>query len=394
MADDPSSQALPFRIKVLDGPLSTTILIAGQPAGLLSLAGWSLPFRPIKYGQSMREKTTFYPGNPEGTQQVIGKTFKPMQVGGVWNDVNLGAGAARALVAVFEAILDSGSSLEVSWGEGVAPGENAATTGQAFVRVGILSDFDFDPERPQDISWSATFTWRGRGLSFTPPLDAATIQNPREGFQEAVGALVQGGAATRASFDQLGNLVPQSVQDAVNRALTDVSTATDQIQSVTSLVTTTANYPASAARALLGACGLAIDAATQFEVQMLAVDPANLLLALDDGAQLLLAKSRTFFLLGQADAIRDAASRSSDGVEGQVEPDVIAEVRAPEGVDLRDLALRYYGDPDSWWAIANFNDLDGSAVPAPPSGAADRLGLAIRIPRLTGGPQSDLRQNC
>lgn len=390
MAD---SQALPFRIRVLDGPLSTAVLIAGQPAGSVALVGWSLPFRPISYGQTMRSKTTFYPGNPEGTQQLIGKTFKPMTVSGVWNDVNLGAGAARALVGIFEQILDSGSSLEVSWGEGVSP-DGLGTMGQAFVRVGILSDFDFDPERPQDIAWKATFDWRGRGEAFSPAVSPADIQNPREGFQEAVGALVQGGAATRASFDQIGNLIPQSVRDKIDRALTDIASATDQIQSVTSLVTVTASYPASAARALLGACGLAIDAATQLEAQVLAVDPTRLLLSLDDGVPLLMAKIRTFFLLDQADGIRDAASRSSDGVEGQVEPEVIAEVRAPAGVDLRDLALRYYGDPDSWWAIANFNDIEGSAVPDPPTGAADHLGLPIRIPRLGGGPQSDIRQNC
>jgi len=82
------------------------------------------------------------------------------------------------------------------------------------------------------------------------------------------------------------------------------------------------------------------------------------------------------------------------GIAAQIVPEIIAEVVAPQGVDLRDLALKYYGDPDSWFAIAQFNDLDSSAVPPMPSGPGDVPPAPIRIPRLQTGAEADVRQNC
>lgn len=387
------SQALPLRIKVLDGPLSVAQLMAGMPAGIVELEGWSAPFRPIKYGQSMRRKTTFYPGNPEGTQQIIGKTYKPTTFTGFWPDRYLGDGAARALVAVFEQILDAGASVEVTWGTGIAA-DDSTTAASGYVRVGILGDFDFSPERPQDVGWEMTFEWRGKGDSFAPPVAPADVQNPREGFQAAVGDLLTAKAASQTFLDSLRSPIPQAAIDAIGAAVTNIDAATQSIQAVSSIATTTANFPASTARALVGACGTAIDAATGLRDAMLSIDPAKLLLPVDDAALYLNAKIRTFFMLGTADAARASATQTADGIAAQIEPDVIAQVRAPAGVDLRDLALQYYGDADAWWSIADYNDMDSSEVPAPPIGPADRAPLLIRIPRLQPGPQSDLRQNC
>ena len=56
-------------------------------------------------------------------------------------------------------------------------------------------------------------------------------------------------------------------------------------------------------------------------------------------------------------------------------------VRPPAGSDLRDLAVKYYGNPDLWFLIADFNDLPSSEVPANPSGPSDNGGPPIYIPR-------------
>ncbi len=387
------SQSLPLRIKVLDGPLASASLMDGQPAGIIELEGWSAPFRPITFGQSMRRKTTFYPGNPEGTQQIIGKVYKPTTFTGFWPDRYLGDGAAKSLVDVFEQLLDSGASVQVSWGTAIAADDSTTAAG-GYTRVGILGDFDFSPERPQDIGWTMVFEWRGKGDAFAPPVAPAEVQNPREGFQEAVGDLLTAKAASQTFLDSLRSPIPQAAIDAVNTAVTNIDAATQSIQAVSAIVTTTANFPANAGRALIGACGTAIDAADGLRDAMLSIDPTRLLLPVDDAAAYLNTKLRTFFMLATSDQVRASARPTADGVAATIEPDVVAQVRAPAGVDLRDLALKYYGDADAWWAIANYNDMDGSEVPAPPTGAADHPPLLIQIPRLTPGPQSDLRQNC
>jgi hypothetical protein len=159
-------------------------------------------------------------------------------------------------------------------------------------------------------------------------------------------------------------------------------------------VTEVATFPAGAARALIGATSLALDAATAAEAQFIDLAAGRALLPMDDGIGLLLSKIQTFALLGSTDAVKASSAQAADGVAQQAEPEVIAEVMAPAGTDLRDLALRFYGDPDSWWAIADYNNLGTSEVPRPPTGPSDHPALTIRIPRLQGGPQSDLRQNC
>jgi hypothetical protein len=389
-----NSPALPLVIKVLDGPLATLSLLTGAAPGVVSLSGWSAPFRPMKHGGSeMRSKTSNYPGNPEGSQQVIGKKYKSTTMTGVWNDINLGNGAARALVDVFDAILGSGSTVQVTWGA-AASADGSGAEGSDIVRIGLLVSFEPNWLNPRDVEWEATFDWRGRGDAFTPAVAAATVANPREGYQEAVGDLATASATTQTFLDRLASPVPQAARDALNAAVTDIDSATQAIQAVNSQVTELAQFPAGAARALVGAATLGAAAADQLEATFLSLDAGTTLLPTDAGIPLLLAKIRTFALLGATDDVKDSCGRAADGAAAQDEPDVLAEVTAPAGTDLRDLALKWYGDPDSWWAIADYNNLGTSEVPMPPTGPADHPPLTIRIPRLQGGPSSDLRQNC
>lgn len=392
---DLNSQALPFQIRVLDGPLAAEPLGDGLPAGVVHLGGpgRSGPRRPISFDQEMRQKTSFYPGNPEGTQQVIGLSVKPTTIGGKWMDRYLGDGRARLLVDLFERILRSGSSLEVSWGTGV-DGAGTSTEGAGYVRVGVLSNFKYDPDRPQDVEWSMTFTWRGTGDPSAPATTATAEVNPRQGFADAVGDTKLARETFVAYRDQRLFPITAAADRALSLAITDIDSATDAIQQVTSVVTSAVNFPPGAARALVAAVSLAMDAEARLARVALDADPAKLLLPTDDAIALLRAKDDTFVLLDSCDAARESGRRAREGVEGQILPEVIAEVFAPAGVDLRDLALRFYGDPDAWFAIADFNDLATSEVLPPPSGPSDRPPDPIRIPRLQAGPQSDLRQNC
>lgn len=384
-----TSPGLQLTIKVLDGPLSTQALIEGSNPGIIELSGWSAPFRPMKHGgTTMREKTTAYPGNPEATQQVIGKKYKPTTMAGYWSDRYLGNGAAKALCDIFEAILSSGATVQVSWG-GTPEGDVSDT-----VRVGLLTDFDPTWDNPRDVAWEASFSWRGKGEAFVPAVAAAHVLNPREGFQEAVGDLATAGATAETFLDRLSSPIPQDARDKVNQAVTDITSATDAIQAVTSMVTEAATFPAGAARAVVGAATLAFSAADDLEATYLRLDASTTLLPTDLGIPLLLAKIQTFALLESTDQVKFSSTQAADGVSQMAEPEVIAEVMAPAGSDLRDLALKYYGDADSWWAIADYNNLGTSAVPMPPTGPSDHPALTILIPRLQGGPSSDIRQNC
>lgn len=386
------SQALPLQIRVLDGPLSTQALMPGLPNGVVHLDGRSGPYRPITYEREMRRKTTYYPGNPEGTQQIIGRQFSPMTITGTWKDRYLGDGVARQLEDLFDSIHDAGSSLEVTWGARISSDSDSEDDQR--VRVGILWKFKTSPDRPQDIAWEMTFDWRGTGQAQTPAITSTTPVNPREGFTSAVGDIQFAKQAFGAYQDGVISPLPQSVRDAIGTAFTAIDSATDTIQRANSVIASAANIPGGTLRNLIAASSLAIDAMGQLKDTALSLDPSRLLPATDAAVGFLLLKDQVFTLLGLSEQGAASARQASDGIAAQIVPDIIAEIVAPAGVDLRDLALRYYGDPDSWFAIAQFNDLDSSLVPAMPSGPGDVPPSPIRIPRLQAGAEADVRQNC
>ena len=68
-----------FRIIPLEG---------GLP--VISLAGFMLPFRGVSFPTEQRIKTTYYPGNPQASQTVVGPTLPNTTVVGRWMDISRG----------------------------------------------------------------------------------------------------------------------------------------------------------------------------------------------------------------------------------------------------------------------------------------------------------------
>jgi hypothetical protein len=98
--------------------------------------------------------------------------------------------------------------------------------------------------------------------------------------------------------------------------------------------------------------------------------------------------------LGFVDSANDRMVATQNAAAAQQVPDTLAIERVPAGTDLRDLALKHYGDADSWWAIAQYNNFPSSEVPAPPAGPSDDPALPVQIPRLVPGTSSDMRASC
>jgi len=384
MASPPQS-ALPFRIQVLDGDLSVATLQDGQPAGRIELRGRQMPYRPMSFETRQRVKTTYYPGNPVATQQVIGPTEEPSVFNGMWKDLFLGDGAAMALKDLFEDICRRGPLVEVSWGAGILNDTAGAAQVQngGYVRRGILTRFKTSPERPQDIAWEMEFTWRGTDDISVSPISATDIVNPREGALDAVAAFDDANFVTNA-FKDLQNTrlykLPQSLSDQLDNATQLLTEASKGIQSASDTITNFSLVPADAVERLIGAYAAAESASRQLRDAFLNF-PKTQMQVFDDAADLLGLESQILTLLSHTDNVADVASRGKAAAQQQVVPIVVAEVRAVPGSDLRALAQQFYGDPDLWTAIARFNGLTTSEVPAPPDGPSDDPYPPIRIPR-------------
>lgn len=400
-ADTFTSQALPFQIKVIEGDLSVAQLQPNQPPGVISLAGPGGRAGPLQANVSweVKQRTSlkYPPGNPVGTQQAIGPTYSNLVVTGEWNDRFLGDGAAMSLRALFESIVARGLSVEVSWGHGLGGtvGTPSLTT-DPIVRVGMIVRFKPSPIRPQDVPWEMEFEWRSNGGQSTSAISATAQLNPRAGFADvlndsdeatAMWTAVQNGPQVR----KVG--LPQSALDAMSRAFEAVDTAGDQIQTASGAIVSAVVIPAAAAQQLIGSCKSTMDALALMTTTILTIN-LTALEVVDSALDIIRIKDSFFDVLAQCDQASETCYDAGTGISVNVQPDVMAQVQAIPGTDLRDLAAQYYGTPELWWLIAQANDIDGSAVPAAPTGASDQPNRPLIIPRPQSGTSSNLTEAC
>lgn len=394
------SSSLPFQIRVIEGSLSTTVLQNGQPPGILQLVGRALPFRPMKFGTGQRVQTTFYPGNPNASQLTIGPKLKPSVFNGEWNDKYLGDGQAEALKELLEQISEAGVSVEVTWPMAALGGTTTepTITGKPTVRIGILDDFEWTYLYGiEDIAWEAHFDWRAKGgVSSLPPISATGTLNPREGFADVSADLALTKAMGQAFLEapEIAPIgLPQSVQNSFNNAFAVVDSAVDAVIQATSGVTSATLIPAAAAQQLITCCQSGAQACANMVSNLMAINLLRLEVQ-DSALDILRILDPLFDAAHQADTAAETCCDNAVGVQQATTADVIATVRAPAGTDLRDLALKYYGDADGWWAIAQANDITGSAVPAAPAGPSDDPYRPIIIPRLQPGTASSISATC
>lgn len=389
-----------FQIRVVEGPAA----LRGQLVPSTGLIGRALPAPGGKWGGEQRVKTTYYPGNPVATQQVLGPTEKPLLIGGKWHDRFLGNGFAKALADIFDNLRRSGALLEVSWGTTAVPvtrTQSAAQaaakglpggattlaalqiTGAPFVRRGILRRFEFSPNRSiEDIEWEMEFEWRGRDDAAAP----INLSLPVGSIQDLTDATKAAADSVKTSFtNPLTQILgaSQAVQDTIDDSLNGMFSAVSQMNQCSAALAQQAEVPAELANRVIGACRLAVGSIQNIldvydNVQFCAVDVR------DNALSLLAAVDDVLTLKTTLRAAQEAAIDQANDMEARTVPDVIAEVQVSADTDLRELARRYYGDADLWWLIADYNDMAGSAVPALPTGPSDNPKVTIQVPRRGG----------
>jgi len=382
--DTPLEQSLPFRVTVLEGPLSTAVLQTGQAPGVISLEGRALPKGSISFESVQRTRDEWYGGNPEATLQTFGAKKMPTTVSGEWKDRFLGDGTARALHAVFESILDRGPLLEVSWGAGALASGDALAIGDPFTRRGVLYRGKFTYEIPQRCMWEMEFKWRGGAVLSAPAATVTDVLATAAGVQDVAESLSRLEAFAGAFGELTQNLLvgaPARVLQNIDAALASVNAAADSVAQAGRAAQTAASLPAQVAGHLVGTLANGIDAAKAV-IDVFETFPAVTSAVKDSALDALEMVSNIVTILGLARDAQHACASAADGVGQANSPDVIAEDRVPAGTDLRVLSAKWYdGDPDGWEEIANYNNLPTSEVPAPPTGPADTDWPTIKIPR-------------
>ena len=384
----------------------------------IRLTGGALPYKGTTFPREQRGKTTYYPGNPVASQTVTGPTRPPTTMTGRWMDFDLGEGGARALDLQIGILCDKGVPVEVRWGgrsimQGASRGVKIVED-PAIVQRGRISKYEPKYNRAQDIEWSITFEWRGDALQTKPPTFSAQIIK-QDSFTELADQLAATQEATRSWIDiawsaiSTGTNEMLAVQDALDEVQNAVFEATYVVNGASDMLQTAAELPSAIAdrvrgmcdlvimacangrAALQAACGLFsgvlaaqksmqvdIGAAAFFQLQAARAKIA--LCPTDDPLERLDGQTTQFDLIHAWDAMAVQAAQTAAAIAAKQVPDIIAIVRPPAGSDLRDLAIKYYGNSDLWILIADFNDLDTSEVPATPAGPSDLGAPPIYVP--------------
>jgi hypothetical protein len=381
--------------------------------GKILLEGDALPFKGMEFPTEQRLSTKYYPGNPVATQQVGGPIKPPSTWMGHWMDVTLGEGGARQLVLQFEYLCERGISVEVRWGgRQLANGEDPAV-----VRRGLIKKFTPKYQRAQDIEWTCEWEWRGEVIQTKPPTFAAEGFASSWDFSALSDQMEDAENETTSWIDAAWQLIGKgadvllTINDAIDDVQNSIVDAINVVDGASSMLSQVAELPNSINQRIQGVgsrivlacangraamddfCGLwpgigGAGAGQDFrETGMIfrqrAGEAKLAMYPHDDPLERLDGQTAQNDLILSWDLLAEQAAVASAKLAAQQVPDVIAIERPSAGSDLRDLAVKFYGDPDLWLLIADYNDLDTSEVPATPTGPSDTGAPPIYIPRHT-----------
>ena len=370
----PGAQAFPLFIAEQSGDGRTIIL-----------RGRSLPYRGVVWGQEQRVEIKYFPGNPVGQAQVLGPKWTTTTMTGKWKDAFLFDDQNATTLLNFPAIAGPGRPGSTVFGGksfvsgggipgGVGEGRRARVVRDAFymlqragqllrvewgsmVRYGFITRFDANHDREEDIGFEIDFEWIGDTASIPRPLPKPKISAPGllalilaaiQAFLNAVNAalaLIYGavtlitqritkiGSLIAGFIDLLNNLislvfVPAEMFGVMKQQLTGI------ILAVKDLVDTIKRIPQAYSAAKEGA----------------------------DFSEVNIAAAAAAAIAFNARKLGVEASEQREQLTELESPDLLGVLTAPEDTTLKDIATEYYGAPDDWTTIADFNGFASMVV--------------------------------
>jgi hypothetical protein len=405
---NPQTTASAFVIDVYDPQTLQTITS-------VILTGRALPYRPAEFSGKLRLQTTWYPGNPVATAQVLGPLESPSTFHGMWKDRFIsgpawdgtvsdsippaqltndfadfssgGLNSAADLCDLLDAIRRSGLPVRVTWDQ--------------WVRLGFLTEFGFKPHRHQDVEWTATFTWISQDDVDVPANNptGADLAGAANAFQNKLNAL--SGAMMQAS-DTLQSAIQlpevkadaalvqnlsttfvasvHGVENAINSDIGSIEGAIQGVQDTASGLVSDVITPVQSVQRAAALANL-VQASADDIIGQIEGQTAQALYSPNPAAPGLLALVQTWATptAGQTMAAKLAARNIKDGardlkyeganqalafLQTSSQPVVIQAFVALAGQDLRFVSTFFYGTPDEWISLMAFNGLSSSALTA------------------------------
>jgi hypothetical protein len=372
----------------------------------LELRGSGLPLRGAPFGGETTLATQFYPGNRRGAQQVLAPKLNPSDWQGMWRTPLLLRGGctwvdggdskligyAHTLWEIFEQLREGGQLLRVTWANESSPHVTLTTSPipqrkLKVVRTGRIKSFEARPDNVDDIAWTCSFDWVGKGDSEPAKLQDVSLDLVSR-IQSAIAAQDSVVAAnktklkappTRFTLGDLENFAkgPFETFDSFARAADSV---TSRMHDLGSLLLTIRDIPASLAGRALDVANYAVSTANNFLDEMsrtplettqcrnrvsMLTRSASYYGGAMDMARLMASVNAD---VARAVHRRRSAAHPNSSAGSTVETNDLITVYIPkEGDTLGKISVRFYGTDEVAGALAKANGLAAYAI-SPPIG--------------------------
>lgn len=372
----------------------------------LVLSGRALPYRPLEFKKESVAVKHVYPGNPEATIHMLGIDHPNTTWKGMWKTRFLADVVAPQAQGIFDAAAEKAtqvitspltgagepvndnitrSQAEALWGKAGAPGERLKTAGEVrdkvwklqqdgqklkvtwddVARVGIIKNTSFPTDRREDIAWEIEWLWMSDAI---PTKVAVIAEQDLSQFPEGLLDKVQNFRKTVTAPARFA----KAVLDAVNE---DINLIESSILELSAIVTDYTELGVEAVDTLENAMGIANTvrlAAFRITDSLDAVS-AEWAATTDNFSDVALAAGYKTEAKSQMGEIAADAGAMMDTISGWLEPEVEQSFVMPVNMDLRGVSTKFYGTPDNWKDIADYNMIEGTQVD---------VGTTILIPTL------------
>lgn len=349
--------------------------LSGQRRSV-ELNGRGLPHRPYSLATVQRVNVDWYAGLSIATATVLGPGEDPTTIAGAWQDKFIGrppqSGApwsitvdgapvlsVRDAVDLFDDITRQGQLLEVSW--------------DMSTRQGHLSRFEKHYNNVHDAAWAMHFEWISRG----EPLPAAVFS--------AEASLADASSAYEVLFEDLlairtpGFAMARSYENRIANAIENIGQAVTDVALANESVAMRAITPSEASRRVVAESQRIQRQAIEL-VAAVEAEPYGMISSQPLPQQRFGTRIRAAIYARQVTALarrlRMEATERWERFVAELDRELLARHSGMEGEHLREVSLHYYGTPNEWQRLAQFNFLPDPFLAA---------GQVVLIPRAARG---------
>lgn len=383
----------------------------------LTLLGGGLPKHGAEFPSSLNVVTKWLPGASEATQQVIGPQDGSPDWEGYWDTAILaglpcgfqdGAGAAaqriaraQSLVTIVESMMQGGQKLRMRW---------VQDDDHSIVREGRIVEFKPSCRTKDEVNWTITWAWTGRGgsakrvVSLKKDGQLAKHKQIETELTKLRGELTASSILSSnkdifgsASFFSLGKVeglldrvrnFTGGFAKAIERLGSTIKQIGDLAQSVEELPADIAQQFVDAAATVMSDCAAFSDAVTRQGPETYArfdqsASVSTILHAAKSLGDAKAASDAVVLACVEARAVllKKGGQTPGGGAQGKPEPSLTAVVIARQGDTFASLAKRYLGDPSLGPAVAKasgYNWLD----------LAPKVGDVVLIPNASAAAKA------